>query len=311
MAGANTQTTGSSGLTPEMKEYYERVLLERLKDTLVFVKYGQKKKLPKNSGKTISFRRFDNLPVATTPLTEGVTPDGNSLKVTEIKCTVAQYGDYVTISDVLNLTAIDPILDETADMQGDQAALTVDTIVRDVLVGGTNVLYAGGKTARDTITPADKLTSLEIRKAVRAMKRNKVRPVEGGYYLCLLDADAEFDLQDDENWKFVSQYQAAEKIYSGEIGKLYGVKFVSNTNSKVFSKAGAESADVHCSIVLGSNAFGVVDIEGSSSPEFIVKTDGGTNDPLNQRQTAGWKCMFATIILQQLAVLRIEHGATA
>ena len=140
----NTQTTGSSDLTPEMKVYYSDYLIDNAKPLLVHDQFGQKHPIPKNGGKTIEFRKYDPLPKALTPLTEGVTPDGRSLKVTTIEATVLQYGDYVTLSDVLLLTAIDNNLVEATELLGQQAGETLDTVTRDIINAGTNVLYAKG-----------------------------------------------------------------------------------------------------------------------------------------------------------------------
>ena len=150
---ATTQTIAI--LTQENKTFYDRALLNRLLPNLVFTKYGQKKSAPKHEGDTINFRRFNSLSAATTALTEGVTPAGNSLSVTAITCTVAQYGDFIQISDKIDMVGIDPVLTETVELLGEQAALTVDTIVRDIVTAGTTVQYAAGRDYRVTVANKD------------------------------------------------------------------------------------------------------------------------------------------------------------
>ncbi|MED1948991.1 N4-gp56 family major capsid protein [Brevibacillus centrosporus] len=307
-----TQTTGLANLSPEMQTYYDKKLLARLLPNWVHGQFGQKRPIPKMGGKTINFRQFTGLTAATTPLTEGVTPAGNSLNVTQKTATVAQYGDYIEISDVLDLTAIDPVLDETAELLGEQASETLDVIVRDILVAGTTVQYANGRASRVTVAAGDNLTVAEIRKAVRTLKKNKVKPLEGGDYVMICGPSAIYDLQSDTKWEQASQYAGSKQIFSGEIGRLYGVRFIETPLAKVFAGAGAAAIDVHASIILGKDAYGIVDVAGSGAVQNIIKPHGsaGTADPLNQRGTSGWKALFTAVRLEELAILRIEHAVS-
>ena len=307
---ATTQTYG--GLTAEQKTFYDRTLLSRLVPELVYAKFGQKKPMPKREGDTVNFRRFNSLAAATTPLTEGVTPTGKALNITAITGTVAQYGDFIEISDKLDMVGIDPVLTEAGQLLGEQAGITLDTIVRDVVTAGTNVQYANGKTSRSTVAATDVLTSTEIRKAVRTLRKANVKPVDGKYFVGFVGADAEYDLMNDPLWQDVSKYSASSQIFDGEIGKLGGVRFIREGNNKVFAAGGASSADVHATMIIGKDAYGVIDVEGSSKPEMIVKPHGssGTADPLNQRATSGWKALYTAMRLNELAMVRIEHGVT-
>lgn len=222
--------------------------------------------------------------------------------------------DFVQFTDKIDIVGIDPVLTETVQLLGEQAALTIDTLIRDVLTTtGTNVQYATGVAGRVNVSSAMILNGTEIKKAVRTLRRNNAQPLEDGAYVGIIGPDAEYDLMSDTMWVDVSKYQDKEKIYKGEIGKLYGVKFVRTSNAKKFAGAGAAGADVHATLILGKNAYGVVDIAGGVKPETIIKPHGssGTNDPLNQTATAGWKAMFTSKILNDAAMVRIEHGATA
>lgn len=308
---ATTQTY--SGLSAEQKTFYNRTLLSRLLPTLVFAKYGQKKSAPKREGDTMNFRKFNSLAAATTPLTEGVTPAGKSLSITAVTATVEQYGDYVEISDKLDMVGIDPVLTETGELLGEQAGLTVDTIVRDEVCAGTNVQYANAKGSRAAVAKTDVLNSTEIRKAVRTLRKANAKPIDGKSFVGIVGADGEFDLMSDPYWQDVSKYAASTQIFDGELGKLGGVRFVRASNTPVFAGSGNASADVHATMIIGKDAYGIVDIEGSSKPEMIVKPHGsaGSADPLNQRATSGWKALFTAKRLEELAMVRIEHGVTA
>lgn len=233
----NTNLTTDSGLSSSVVTYYDRKLIKNAKPRLVHQRFGQKRQIPKNNGKSVNFRKFEIFPAATTPISEGVTPDGRALDMTSVTAELKQYGDYVAGSDVLDLNAIDQVLDETFELLGDQAGLTLDHITRDIIHQGSSVQYANSKLMRNQLTSTDVLTSDEIKKAVRTLKRNKAKPfIRNGrpYYVAIIDQDSAYDLMCDEQWQRVAEYQNAEKIEDGEIGKLFGVVFVETPEAKRF-----------------------------------------------------------------------------
>lgn len=309
MPNTNTLTA----LTAEQKTFYERTLLSRLLPNLLFYKYGQKKSVPKNEGKVVNFRRFNSLEANTTALTEGKPGDGKALDITTITATLSQHGDYLVITDVLDMVGMDPVLTESCELLGEQAALSVDTIVRDIVCSGTNVHYVGGAAGADALTAASILTGTDVRKAVRTLKRNNVKPLEDGFYIGIVHPDVAFDLMSDPLWQDVSKYNGGTQIIAGEIGKIHGVRFVESTNTTINPNASA--VDIYGTMIIGKDAYGVVDLEGQGAgkPQIIVKPHGsaGTADPLNQLSTAGWKCMFTAARLQELGMVRIESAATA
>lgn len=231
-------TVGRTGLN---KTFYDRALLESAKTRLVHAKFGQKRPIPANSGKRVEFRRWNLFDAedAMTPLAEGVTPAGQNLSQTEIEAEVEQYGAYVEVSDLLSMTAYDQVLSDSAELLGEQLGTVVEWITRDAMCAGNNVQYAGGKTSRTALTAEDRLTVTEIRKAVRTLKKAKARMFdEGGrkpHFICICSPESTYDLQDDELWQNVSAYANAEQIYSGEIGRMFGVVFVESTEAKIFA----------------------------------------------------------------------------
>ena len=325
----NTQTTiytaatpggGSAPRTYLNKTYYDKNLLEMAKTKFVFAEYGQKRRIPAGAGKTVEFRRFNALSPsdAATALTEGVTPDGQDLSQAHVEVTCSQYGGWVQVSDMLKKTSYDDIMTACTDLLGEQLGTVLDWKVRDAMCSGLNVQYAGGKASRAAVTATDVLKTEEIRKAVRTLKKKKARMFtrQGGkpHFVCICSPDATYDLQNDPVWQNVSQYSNAEQIYSGEIGRLFGVVFVESTEAKVFEDGGESSADVHTALVFGKDSYGVVDIDGGGNVQSIVKGLGsaGTDDPLNQRATVGAKVeSFAATILNGDWIVRIEHGVSA
>lgn len=307
-----TQTTLLAPLSDEMKTFYDRVLLERATPLLVHSQFGQERPIPPRGGKTIEFRRFTTLGASTTALTEGVTPAGQALDVTAVTATISQYGDFVEGSDLLDLTAIDPVLTETAQLLGEQAGESLDTIVRDILHAGTTVQYADAATSRATVAAGHILTVNEVRQAVRTLKTNKARPLSDGNYVAIVGPSTTYDLQSDTKWVETANYAGGSQIFAGEIGRIYGVRFVETTQAKTFAGAGAAGIDVHSTLVIGQNAYGIVPLTNAGL-QFIFNPVGsaGSADPLAQRWSSAWKAAQTAKILNDLFMVRIEHAVSA
>ena len=239
---ANTQTTGHGGLSAEMKTYYGMELLENAKPQLVHNQFAATKPLPAGGGKTVEWRKFGSFDKALTPLTEGVTPDGSGISVSYITKELAQYGDYTTVSDMLDLTAIDDVVLEITDRHGSNMGLTLDTVTRNEIQQGSQVIYApvqgeGGSQTdvlhRYDLTDKCKLTSELVAKAATQLKKMNA-PTFEGKYVCIIHPSVAFDLRQDPAWVAAHQYAAATELFSGEIGELHGVRFVETTEAKIF-----------------------------------------------------------------------------
>lgn len=304
-------TTGTESLSAEMKTFYDKNLLRYTKPHLVHDQFGQTRNIPKNGGKRIEFRRFEQLPKALTPLTEGVTPEGQTMTVTKQEAEVKQYGGFVSLSDQISMTAIDNVVVEATTAIGNQAGSTLDTISREALNAGTNVQYAEGQvSSRSELTAEMKLTVKAIKMAVRALKVQNTAKINE-HYVAIIHPDCAYDITEDPRFIEVVKYKNPERIFNGEIGTLEGVRFIETTEAKKFTNAGASGIDVYSTLLLGENAYATTKIEGGGL-ETIVKPlgSGGTADPLNQRSTVGWKAMKVTEILSQQYMVRIETAST-
>jgi N4-gp56 family major capsid protein len=208
---------------------------------------------------------------------------------------------------MLNLTAFDNNMAEITKILASQAGRTSDTLTRDVLAAGTNVMYANGKTSRANLAATDVLKIADIKKAVRLLKRVNA-PTINGDYVAIIHPDTTYELMNDSEWVDANKYAGSGRIFEGEIGKMYGVRFVESTDAKVFVGG---ATPVYGTLVLGQNAFGVTSINGGGI-ETIVKQlgSGGTADPLNQRATAGWKLNKVAKILTEEYMVRIEHSGS-
>lgn len=265
-ADSNTQTTGS--LSPEMKTYYGMELLENAKPQLVHNQFAAAKPLPVGGGKTVEWRKFGSFDKALTPLTEGVTPDGSGITVSYITKELSQYGDYTTVSDMLDLTAIDDVVLEITDRHGANMGLTLDTVTRNEIQQGNQVIYApdaqgNAVTSRYALTAAHKLTSELVAKAATALKKMNA-PTFDGKFVCIIHPSVAFDLRQDSAWIAAHQYAASRELFSGEIGELHGVRFVETTEAKIF-----------CGENLASDSR-TLTVNGAVSGATSVAFDGGT-----------------------------------
>ena len=302
------QTTLLEGLSAEMKTFYDMTLIDEAQAALVHDQFGQKRPIPKNGGKTIEFRKFAALAKATTPLTEGVTPDGKGLTVSTITATVNQYGDYITQSDVLELTSLDNTILEATKLLGRQAGLTLDTIVRNVLQSGTNVTYCpkvadGVETAVTSRANLDNSCQLTVKvlQQVVAKLRAQNAPTIGGKYVAVIHPYVAYDLMRDPEWIDAHKYAKPDNLYEGEIGEIAGIRFVQTSEAKIYE------GGVFGTLVFGEGAYGVTEIAGGGL-QTIVKQKGsaGTADPLDQRSSVGWKAIKTAELLIPQYLVRVE-----
>jgi N4-gp56 family major capsid protein len=327
--------TGLAQVPPGVAAFYDRNLLERAQPNDVHGRFGQKRPIAQRNGNQIKFRRYSQLAVATTPLTEGVTPTGSSLAVTDITATLAQYGDYIQLSDMVSMTNQDPVVTEATDVLGDQAGTTIDQIRRDVLVAGTNVAYANGAATRlATIT---KISAADLDKAIRFLKNQNAKFIKMGIassdgvgtgavrkaYIALVHPDVEYDLEQITGYRAVSDYGSQEGVIEDEIGAYKNIRFVTSTNCKIFADAttattagfkfsGSGKNDVYATLIFADNAYGICPLTGQAMNTYVKALgSAGTADPLEQRSTVGWKATTTTQILNQAWMIRLETLATA
>jgi N4-gp56 family major capsid protein len=312
-----TINTGTGSVATKPAAFYDKMLLEiRRQREFYHKKLAQMRPMPKRAGDTINFRRLGKLAVTTTPLTEGVTPTGDSATVTAISATTKQYGKFMEFSDVVDYQMVDDILKGYTLEQGHQANETLDVLTRDELAAGSSVSYAGGRTSRDTLAVGDKPTINDFRKIVLQMKKDHVKPALDGKYAVIISPEVAFDLLDDPKFEKAWEIGQNNKPFiTGEVADVYGMKFIEQVNAKTFFRPDPDTTGpltdltVHASIVLGSQAYGITKIEGEGDIKSIVKALGssGSLDPLNQRQTIGWKVnAFVAKRLDELAITRYE-----
>ena len=319
-ADASTQMQNTTGtMTKEMKTFYEKRLIDQAEPRLVHDQFADYYPMPQNGGKTIEFRKYDSLPKAKTPLTEGVTPNGQALTVTTVTSDLHQYGGWTPLTDVLQMTAIDNNVVQATRVLASQAGRTLDTITRDVLAGGTNVIYApkteadGTETAVISRRNLDKTCTLTPKlffQAAAQLGAMNADPL-GDSYVAIIHPYAAYDLKTSKEWIEVHKYAAPEAMFRGEIGKLGNIRFIETSEAKIWkdntcpTNGSSGSLAVFGTLVLGAHAYGVTELEGGGL-EHIVKQLGYGDDPLNQRASVGWKGMRAAERLVEQYMVRIE-----
>lgn len=317
---ANTTTTEVSA---GVNNFYDRVMLKAARPLLVYMKWGQVRDIPSNNSTTIKFRRYGLLTANTVALSEGVTPSGTALSVTDVTGSVSQYGDFITMTDVLQFSTLDPLLTETADLLGQQAGNSLDQVTRDVLVAGTTAQYASSATTTNTVSASMTLTRAEVREAVRTLQGNDAKKVTrminpstgfntspvNAAFIGIISHNTLFDLKDEPGWIPVEEYASQSNVMEGEVGAMDDVRFVMTTNG---STTTGSLTTVHRTLIMGQDYYGISRISGQAMKNIIKPLgSGGTADPLDQRSTSGWKATFLAKRLNENFCVRIEHGVTA
>jgi N4-gp56 family major capsid protein len=285
--------------------YYERKLLEYIKANLVATKYGQKFSMPVHSGRTAVWTRFQPLNPATTPITFQPTPTtGASMATQQVQATIEEYANYIELDEFTDITSFVPLVDQATDLLSYNAQMSLDAIAMAELTSGTNVLYADGVSGRSALDGTKKLSKSDIRKAINILKRNNIPPFPDGYYVVLIHPDKTLDLFTDT--ELIQLAIASKDIFEkGVVGQYGGAKFVESTTLPILAGAGGGSpaADVYQTVVLGMNAYGVVDIDGKSVQMVFTNVD-----KLGRVKTIGWKAYFACKRLYEPALVRIESN---
>lgn len=335
-------------ISPAVAAYSVVRMLKRAMPLLQLERFGQTYPLPTNSTQTAKFRRYYmtgatgaagsgsgafNIPVAITPLVEGVTPAGSKLSNVDYTVTLAQYGDFITISDVVMDTHTDPILQTATDILGEQAALTVETLRFNVLKAGTNVFYANGSARTDvntviTLTAQRGVTSAlnrqnakKITSIVASTPDYNTKSVEAAY-VAVCHPDLDSDIRGMSGFKPVSDYGPHTSPMEGEIGSVEQVRYLASTVIAPWADGGGAkgamrsttgtNADVYPVLYFARDAFGIVPLKGKSAmTPMVVNPKPAAGDPLGQRGTVGWKLWTATVILQEAFMARLEVAVTA
>lgn len=305
----SAQTT--SGLSPEMSTYYEKVFLARAEYEYIFNQGAQMRDMPANEGKVVYFTRHTPLATATTALTEGVNPAEVNLTATTVSATLAEYGNTVRISRFLALTSIDANNKEKIEVVGQNMGETLDELTRNELFTGATVQFAGAKAALTAVAATDILSVAEIRKAVRTLKKNKARRYQDPVapWLGKVGPDTSYDLTSDTTFINADVYDnQAEKLYNGELGKILGVRLLESPNQK----SEASTVTVFSNFFHGSDAFGCINLTGDGPQLYIIPhTNIDSGNPAGRFSLVSWAANYVVKTLNSSWIVNVKTGASA
>lgn len=306
---------GSAGMTNELKQTYDRILLSVAKQNLAFANYGIPKTIPARGGKSVEWRRFEKIDIGTHTLTEGTPPSVTNLTVSTVVATVSQYGAYAQLSDMLETQAFDNTIAEFAEKFGIHMQEVMDGVVRDaILAGVTTNQYAGAGTSVGTsVSPAVGsgcyLDAAELKEAENTLSRANAKKI-GGAYKCFIHPDNRRDLFNDAEISDAFQYAAGaganNPLFTGVLGRWNGIDFIETTNLKLRTSYGMSGADIYEVLMIGEEFYGVTKLD-SQQARLIVhpRGSGGHTDPLEQFSTIGWKAAITAKVLNTDWGLRI------
>lgn len=346
-------TTVYGDISPRVAAYAVSQLLKRGMPYLILEKFGQTYPIPNNATKVAKFRRYFLLgatgaagdgnpaeafstPLALTPLVEGVTPSGKQLSNQDYTVTLVQYGDFMTITDVVLDTAEDQVLQQATEVMGESAAQTIETIRYNILKAGLNVFYANGSSRSSVNTPITLAMQRRVTTALNRQNAKKIttvvkstpdfrtEPVEA-CYIGLVHPDLETDIRSMTGFIPTKQYGSVS-AWENELGAVEQCRYLSSTIFAPFADAGGAyagsgtamrstsgtNADVYPVLYLGRDAYGIVPLKGKDSlVPMVVNPKPAAGDPLGQRGTIGWKAMTTAVILNDAWMARLEVAATA
>lgn len=324
-----TQTLG--GLSVQQRSFYSMVLLKRFLPNVCMIGEGRKDSIARRQGRTIEWRFLDSFPRATTPLTEGTPPSDTAQNWTKVTATIAQYGAWTKMSDLLIHQGIDPVWTEASEALGENAGQTVHTVLINVLAAGTNVRYADAVANRASVAAANVYDAAEVRRARRILAGAKVRGYSDGFHALIHPHVMEL-LTADATVEKVAQYGAggrskdgAVDLLAGEVMRYGGFKYMESTDAPIFAGEGASGIDVYGTLHYGPDWFGETDLAaapiGTANAETnklsgvqvigIPLDQRDRADPLGQYGVIGWKTWFVATILQQARGVRVESSAAA
>lgn len=302
-------TDANNGLKPDA--FYSKALLTMLRQTdYKHRMFAESKPLPRNYGDTINFRRYSKLEPTTTPLTEGVTPDGKLASGSSITATLKQYGDIMYFTDVVEDEQLDNVKAEYTVELGYQAQESLDTIARTAMYAEASKTYANNVTdlASMEATDAFKPTLDLFRKVALGMKVNNIKPNRkaGNRYAVLIGAQGMYDLLDDEKLekKYMLTGNTNQPVRDNIVVDIYDLHFVEAQNILIQDGGAGGDVKVHTAFVIGNEAYAETMLEGRNV-QVISKALGsaGTEDGLNQRSSIGWKIMgYVVKVLTPLAI---------
>lgn len=307
-------TTGT--LPSVVQAYYEKRFLMRAEENFLYEQLGTPGRIPKGQGKTVVWNRMTNPTAKTSALTEGTDPTPSGLSASLLSATLAQYGNFEQVTDLLEMTGLDTTVKEAMDVLAYEAAKTIDTVIRDTLVTGGTALIAtaayansaGFTPTRNSINADDVISVGDIRRATRQLQRFAAQPHTKDRFVGVAHPDVVFDIQGDTNWVNAHIYteKGINSVYNGEAGEIYGTRFVMTQQAPVLTNSGSAGTEVYLTHIMGKEFFGVSKLQNLTT----YVDSPSPRSALRLYSDIGWKAAFAVKVLNDSYAVRIESAAS-
>jgi N4-gp56 family major capsid protein len=289
-------TTLTSNLTQTILDVYSKEIEFHAQPVLRFTQFAvQKTDLQAQSGLTVKVTIYDNLAMGGA-LTENTPIGTQALSTSQKEISVKEFGNAVAVTELLLQASFDDVMGSAAKLLGMDYAKVVDNELKTTVLGGTQVVYAGGKTARNLIAEGDVFTGKEVKDGVEVLSTNNAGKYNNDYYVTFIHPHHARGIRDDAEFMNVTSYG---KQYAGEIGRIHDVVFIETTQMPVLAGAGATGADVYQAVMFGENAYALA----TALP--VEMRDGGIED-FGRVHKLAWYAIFGTGILQDANIVRIE-----
>ena len=316
------------GAFPANHEFYVRDFIEISNPILVYDMFGTPRDIPNNSSNVIKFNKVLKLStLEDSPLSEGVTPVEQQAQMVRLSKAIDQYGGFMTCTDRLQNESINGLTAEFNEIISEQGGETMNKVTRDDLYGSTNIRYAGAAVSRDAITSstmpfgdfdfmfqAFKLEHVKVPRNATGGSENVGTLPQRRQYPCIFPVESQGlieALDDSLGSVYVSaeRYMTQKSLWPDEEGSFKHFAFITNTECKVVSNAAATPQDIALGLVFGKGAYHTTKV-GSGDVQIYIKPlgSGGTNDPLDQRSTIGWKALKGAVIVQPTYMFQYEFS---
>lgn len=217
----------SSSMSPDILAVYMMdELLDRAEKDTVFWAICEKSDIPKGSGKTAQFTRYERLPLPEAPLEESVTPQATPITLSTVDAVLDQWGAVVSMSDIVQLIIKHPLVQQARELLSLQHNELVDREVQVVAMGSSNIYFAGNKTSRASLIQTDVLTTDDVRRMVSRLRQGGAPTFSGGTYKGIVDPFVEMDISKDPTFQLAGQNSPANQIATlkdADIGRWMGV----------------------------------------------------------------------------------------
>lgn len=321
MADYYAAETGTGNLSVDQTAF-EKLAYFALRDEMYFDQFADVQATnATNPGATVTFTIFQDMAAATTALGEAEDVTPVALSDSQVSVTLNEYGNATVTTAKLRATSFLPVDPVAANAVGYNAGLSIDTIARNAVQAGTNVIYATGgatdPTSRTTINSDDVLAANDVRRVVAQLRKANV-PTIGGSYVGMIHPDVSYDFRsatDAAAWRTPANYVNPQGIYTGEIGMFEGVRFIEAPRAPLFANASDNSGsagtiDVYGTLIMGRQALAKgISLGGEygAQPSIVY---GTVTDILKRFRPVGWKHFVGYGVFRQEALRRIESASS-